>query len=638
MGRRPFIVLLVFCLLWLAACGADAPEVLPTATAVPPQPTTTATQPPTALPSPTMGVTETAAPTPTETPPSPLAHISDLTKLPAIPIDNSKTYNLKHPSYEFLRDWLQAARETPISILPKYYILDLLAFDFARSFPEGAGSLDPIFQEDIYHGAYLDDGVTWPLLETAVVAHLNQNQIRFEAENPINISSGITLEPKAVDLGGDGVREWMVKVKSDDLHILGVIPLTINQSDQFAILPNTIEPINTSLFFDKAEVGFDFDFTGDGNHDILQVQQGYLGGPTGYINIYTWNGSGLYLLEMIDITAGTHRPFPAFEISDFTGDGVMDVKVTTSHELNFDCDWDEEDVYSWRGSSPQHVLMDDLPPDTPECAMFHAITPQRYYSEAVLAEKSRTELLEEALNRLSLESAPSADYLALGYLHLAMAHAVQGDHAAAAAAFAHINTLPADSPFVKLVTDLYLEENSDLAALCQRLYSEPELAEKTDISPYIHAGSITGYFGPGSEAFNQLAICRYPSFEPKPVDEVFPQIPSNQSESNPPTWQSLLYDVTGKFEWEWMNELQTAVLTQSDPDIASKITDLLAYLPTDDPEAQPYIEHLTYLLGYHYELSGDDETAVTTYLSLIRQAPNSPWSWLAWARLEPAAQ
>lgn len=84
--------------------------------------------------------------------------------------------------------------------------------------------------------------------------------------------------------------------------------------------------------------------------------------------------------------------------------------------------------------------------------------PQRYYSEAVLAEKSRTELLEEALNRLSLESAPSADYLALGYLHLAMAHAVQGDHAAAAAAFAHINTLPADSPFVKLVTDLYLKK------------------------------------------------------------------------------------------------------------------------------------------------------------------------------------
>ncbi len=29
------------------------------------------------------------------------------------------------------------------------------------------------------------------------------------------------------------------------------------------------------------------------------------------------------------------------------------------------------------------------------------------------------------------------------------------------------------------------------------------------------------------------------------------------------------------------------------------------------------------------------ETAVATYLDLIQQAPSSPWSWLAWARLEP---
>ncbi|MBK6325263.1 MAG: hypothetical protein IPF56_04865 [Chloroflexi bacterium] len=47
---------------------------------------------------------------------------------------------------------------------------------------------------------------------------------------------------------------------------------------------------------------------------------------------------------------------------------------------------------------------------------------------------------------------------------------------------------------------------------------------------------------------------------------------------------------------------------------------------------------LLYLSGLTYELAGDNNQAVTTYLSLIRQAPNSPWSWLAWARLEPAAQ
>ena len=45
--------------------------------------------------------------------------------------------------------------------------------------------------------------------------------------------------------------------------------------------------------------------------------------------------------------------------------------------------------------------------------------------------------------------------------------------------------------------------------------------------------------------------------------------------------------------------------------------------------------HLIYLLGLNYELSGDEETAVSTYVDLIQRYPTSPWSWLAWARLEP---
>jgi hypothetical protein len=104
-----------------------------------------------------------------------------------------------------------------------------------------------------------------------------------------------------------------------------------------------------------------------------------------------------------------------------------------------------------------------------------------------------------------------------------------------------------------------------------------------------------------------------------------------------PEWKTLdNFLATDQSLYTYSQELQTAVLTQPNPDIATKITDLLAYLPNDDPEAQPYIEHHTYLLGYHYELRGDAANAVTTYLTLIQQAPTSPWSWLAWARLEPA--
>jgi hypothetical protein len=35
------------------------------------------------------------------------------------------------------------------------------------------------------------------------------------------------------------------------------------------------------------------------------------------------------------------------------------------------------------------------------------------------------------------------------------------------------------------------------------------------------------------------------------------------------------------------------------------------------------------------EDEGVGETAVAPYLNLIQQFPTSPWSWLAWARLEP---
>lgn len=104
----------------------------------------------------------------------------------------------------------------------------------------------------------------------------------------------------------------------------------------------------------------------------------------------------------------------------------------------------------------------------------------------------------------------------------------------------------------------------------------------------------------------------------------------------PPNWRLLeTFPTEDGYLKDYVSELQTAVLAQTDPTIPTQITDLLDYLPTDDPEARPYREHLTYLLGYHYELSGDAETAVSTYLSLIQLAATSPWAWLAWARLEP---
>ncbi len=104
----------------------------------------------------------------------------------------------------------------------------------------------------------------------------------------------------------------------------------------------------------------------------------------------------------------------------------------------------------------------------------------------------------------------------------------------------------------------------------------------------------------------------------------------------PPSWENLAgFLDEPKYIGDFIEGLTESVLTQTDPTVPEKITQLLTYLPSDDPDAQPYIEHLTYLLGYFYELSGAEENAVNTYLDLIQQYATSPWSWLAWARLEP---
>lgn len=129
------------------------------------------------------------------------------------------------------------------------------------------------------------------------------------------------------------------------------------------------------------------------------------------------------------------------------------------------------------------------------------------------------------------------------------------------------------------------------------------------------------------EAFPDLNEIDVTYFE---LDQPEPEQPSQ------PEWELLIGLLPEERNISaYIQELTDTVIVQTNPDIPNQITDLLNYLPTDDPEAQPYREHLTYLLGYHYELRDEEEEAVNAYLDLIKQNPSSPWAWLAWARLEP---
>lgn len=647
MNTRPSLLLIAI-FLALATCARD--EATGLATAVPHQPAPAATAPPSHTPV-AVGVATAVATATVSTPvvsPSPLpvlAGVDSMGELPEVPYTETVVYHLHKPSPELMQNWLRLAlAEKTIASNAfqglQYPLGALIQHDLTRHYPSGLDIFDQLVTEiDLYN--FLREDILWSFIPIWLVNALNQAEISLQAAQPVTVGPA-TFTPQALDLDKDGLDEWMLILNGETLPVKGVIPLQLGSDGLYHIIPNDLRTAGR-IYFDSARFSLEYDFNGDGVLDILQSKQSYfLGGTNGTVEVYAWDGVGIYALDRIDITVGAFKPLPLFAVADFTGDGIADVQITTPHYLNLGCEWDEVDIYSWPESQPEYRLQDNQPPEKPECLLLHAITPLGNISKSILEENSVIALLERGLSQFTIESAPSADYLALGYLHLAAAYAANRDDAQARQTISQLDLLPTDAPFVRLLKEIYAEEGQDVVLLCERLYNEPELAQQTDIAEYIYEGSVAGFFGAGSEMINADAVCPYerliqgrlsideqPPAEPTPT--VFAPDPAQSL-----AWHTVLYEEMGQNEWEIVAEVQTAVLHQTDPAISTTITNLLYYLPGDEPEARSFIEHLTYLLGYHYELNGDEVQAVNTYLSLIRQNPASPWSWLAWARLDPA--
>jgi hypothetical protein len=107
---------------------------------------------------------------------------------------------------------------------------------------------------------------------------------------------------------------------------------------------------------------------------------------------------------------------------------------------------------------------------------------------------------------------------------------------------------------------------------------------------------------------------------------------------SPPAWVTLqgypvyLQDDQDIFDYAALQKQR--VIAQTDLDATrSEILRLLEYLPGNDSSADLMQGYLRFLLGFSYELKGENEKAVAAYLELIQTAPNTPWSWLAWTRL-----
>jgi hypothetical protein len=81
--------------------------------------------------------------------------------------------------------------------------------------------------------------------------------------------------------------------------------------------------------------------------------------------------------------------------------------------------------------------------------------------------------------------------------------------------------------------------------------------------------------------------------------------------------------------------LSQRLIDGEDPAVIRRVfEETLRKVPPDQINAALAIRQLTYLIGYSFELEGRPTEAIAAYRSLIEAAPDSYWSWLAYARLE----
>lgn len=109
----------------------------------------------------------------------------------------------------------------------------------------------------------------------------------------------------------------------------------------------------------------------------------------------------------------------------------------------------------------------------------------------------------------------------------------------------------------------------------------------------------------------------------------------------PPDWVSLegfLEEPRSDADiFDFCRELLFRVADEQDrTSVRAEIHDLIGFLPSDEPAVGVLLPELIYYIGLSYELDGEEAKAVEAYLDLIQEYPESPWSWLAWSRLEPS--
>jgi hypothetical protein len=160
-------------------------------------------------------------------------------------------------------------------------------------------------------------------------------------------------------------------------------------------------------------------------------------------------------------------------------------------------------------------------------------------------------------------------------------------------------------------------------------YDHPATGEQFNLVRFLADNDHDGF---ADVAVAEVAL-RYETLPPlEPADP--PVWPTNAE------WSDMLRAASrAQGTQEAEPEVLSAIFEGADPaETRAALTQIRDDLPGADPASLLYRQRLTYLIGLSYELEGQNELAVATFLQVILANPDSLWSSLAAIHLAPVEQ
>jgi hypothetical protein len=305
------------------------------------------------------------------------------------------------------------------------------------------------------------------LLTTGTANYFNEHEVTFSPEQKQTFQEFSAI-PYSIDFDGDSQQEWLVEVdypKYDGLRTW--LPLNLNPDGTYTIIPNDL-PI---MFVDApndtvTELNVSHDVNGNWVKDIVLGSLSYFAGRmSGDVTVYSWDGNRIYELDTMRLPGVVPEYAEVysswFEIADYDGNGVKDLRVIEPRFLWFDCSWETVYTYSWKGEQQFISIKDEDIPLKPNCYIAKALSSS--------SPKEQVKYYQAALSNLHADS--SSDLETWLHLQLSVAYSAQGLDFNAQQELDSLLAEDNAGKFHALINEAVQEVGYEPIAICQSLYN-----------------------------------------------------------------------------------------------------------------------------------------------------------------------